>query len=123
MRWCIERDYHELKQEFGHSHEEGRGWLCFHHHAKLCIGAYAFLVAQRLSQVCSKKTALDQKQLRYPQITSLVATGRALRHVPDSIPTLRFLIAQAIARKLQRCPCCGAGKHAMCHSNTGKPIS
>ncbi len=26
MRWRIERDYQELKQEFGLSHYEGRGW-------------------------------------------------------------------------------------------------
>ena len=55
MRWRIERDYQELKQEFGLSHYEGRGWQGFHHHATLCIAAYAFLVAQRLSQDDSKK--------------------------------------------------------------------
>ncbi|WP_301100250.1 IS701 family transposase, partial [Propionivibrio sp.] len=55
MRWRIERDYQELKQEFGLSHYEGRGWLGFHHHATLCIAAYGFLVAQRLSQDGSKK--------------------------------------------------------------------
>jgi SRSO17 transposase len=55
MRWRIERDYQELKQEFGLSHYEGRGWQGFHHHATLCIAAYAFLVAQRLSQGDSKK--------------------------------------------------------------------
>ena len=47
MRWRIERDYHELKQEFGLSHYEGRGWRGFHHHASLCIAAYAFLAAER----------------------------------------------------------------------------
>ncbi len=30
MRWRIERDYQELKQEFGLSHYEGRGWQGFH---------------------------------------------------------------------------------------------
>jgi len=55
MRWRIERDYQELKQEFGLSHYEGRNWQGFHHHATLCIAAYAFLVAQRLSHDGSKK--------------------------------------------------------------------
>jgi len=55
MRWRIERDYQELKQEFGLSHYEGRGWQGFHHHATLCIAAYGFLVAQRLSHDGSKK--------------------------------------------------------------------
>jgi len=49
MRWRIERDYHELKQEIGLAHFEGRGWIGFHHHASLCIAAYAFLVCSRLA--------------------------------------------------------------------------
>ncbi len=47
MRWRIERDYQELKQEVGLGHYEGRGWRGFHHHATLCIAAYAFLVCER----------------------------------------------------------------------------
>jgi SRSO17 transposase len=47
MRWRIERDYQELKQEVGLGHYEGRGWRGFHHHATLCIAAYAFLIAER----------------------------------------------------------------------------
>jgi SRSO17 transposase len=50
MRWRIERDYEELKQEFGLGHYEGRGWRGFHHHATLCIAAYGFLLGQRLRQ-------------------------------------------------------------------------
>ena len=44
LRWRIERDYQELKQEVGLGHYEGRG---FHHHATLCIAAYGFLIAER----------------------------------------------------------------------------
>jgi SRSO17 transposase len=47
LRWRIERDYQELKQEIGLGHFEGRGWRGFHHHATLSIAAYAFLVAER----------------------------------------------------------------------------
>lgn len=47
IRWRIERDYQELKSELGLDHYEGRGWLGFHHHAALCIAAYAFLVAEQ----------------------------------------------------------------------------
>jgi SRSO17 transposase len=49
MRWRIERDYQELKQELGLGHYEGRGWRGFHHHATLCIAAYAFLLGERLA--------------------------------------------------------------------------
>lgn len=47
LRWRIERDYHDLKQEVGLGHFEGRGWRGFHHHASLCIAAYGFLVSER----------------------------------------------------------------------------
>lgn len=47
LRWRIERDYQELKQELGLGHYEGRGWRGFHHHATLCLAAYGFLVAER----------------------------------------------------------------------------
>ena len=54
LRWRIERDYQELKQELGLGDFEGRSWRGFHHHATLCITAYAFLLTQRL--VAPKKT-------------------------------------------------------------------
>ena len=47
LRWRIERDYRELKQELGLGHYEGRGWRGFHHHASLCIAAYGFLLSER----------------------------------------------------------------------------
>jgi SRSO17 transposase len=56
MRWRIEQDYHELKGEFGLSHYEGRGWTGFHHHATLCIAAYGFLTAQRLTHASKKNS-------------------------------------------------------------------
>jgi SRSO17 transposase len=54
LRWRIERDYQELKQELGLGHFEGRSWRGFHHHATMCIAAYAFLLAQRIA--APKKT-------------------------------------------------------------------
>jgi SRSO17 transposase len=47
MRWRVERDYQELKQEIGLGHYEGRGWVGFHHHGTLCIAAYGFLISER----------------------------------------------------------------------------
>src|SRR6516225_7532277 len=42
MRWRVERDYQELKQEVGLGHYEGRSWPGFHHHGTLCIAIYGF---------------------------------------------------------------------------------
>jgi SRSO17 transposase len=47
LRWRIERDYQEMKQEVGLTHFEGRTWRGFHHHATLCMAAHAFLVLHR----------------------------------------------------------------------------
>ena len=48
IRWRIERDYQDLKQDLGLGHYEGRGWRGFHHLASLSLAAYGFLMAQRL---------------------------------------------------------------------------
>ncbi|HEX9119850.1 MAG TPA: IS701 family transposase [Terriglobales bacterium] len=60
LRWRIERDYEELKQELGLGHFEGRNWRGFHHHASLCIAAYGFLVVER----CLFSPAPDSPPLR-----------------------------------------------------------
>ena len=66
-RWRIERDYQELKQEFGLSHYEGRGWRGFHHHATLCIAAYGFLVSERLKGGGSKKNSARSETSLLPE--------------------------------------------------------
>jgi SRSO17 transposase len=102
LRWRIERDYHELKQEVGLGHFEGRGWRGFHHHATLSIAAYGFLVSERetIPPGCSKK-------LQFPK---LIAPGapplRPERHVPNSIATVRRRLSTALVATLSRCPCC-----------------
>ena len=78
MRWRIERDYSELKQEVGLGHYEGRNWRGFHHHASLCIAAYGFLMLERLSGV-KKNTARLQ--------TPAIPEGFLPRgSVPDAAP-------------------------------------
>ena len=67
MRWRVERDYQELKQELGLNHYEGRGWRGFHHHATLCIAAYGFLVGRRLTYPSSKKNRVSRQTLTLPE--------------------------------------------------------
>ncbi len=47
LRWRVERDYHDMKQEVGLEHYEGRTWVGFHHHLTICMAAHAFLASQR----------------------------------------------------------------------------
>ncbi len=47
LRWRVERDYEDMKDELGLDHYEGRQWRGFHHHAALCAITHAFLVIQR----------------------------------------------------------------------------
>lgn len=47
MRWRVERDYRELKEELGLDHFEGRTWNGFHHHVALCCAAHAFLAIRK----------------------------------------------------------------------------
>jgi SRSO17 transposase len=94
-RWRIERDYEELKSEFGLNHYEGRSWRGFHHHATLCIAAYGFLVMER--HRTEKIPDLDMKNLPFPEPPARgQLPGRMQRHVPWSIATLRRRLAALI---------------------------
>ena len=67
LRWRIERDYLELKQEVGLGHYEGRGWRGFHHHATLCIAAYGFLIQEKAAfPPCGPRSGLFRTQSTLP---------------------------------------------------------
>jgi SRSO17 transposase len=85
MRWRIERDYQDLKQEFGLGHYEGRGWRGFHHHATLSIAAYGFLVARRLSMGSTnevKKNIVQRAAFAFP--SDYIPRGSPARSTPCS---------------------------------------
>ena len=68
MRWRIERDYLDLKQEVGLGHFEGRGWRGFHHHATMCIAAYGFLISERGAiPPCEGRNQTQRPQLALPK--------------------------------------------------------
>src|SRR5208282_5497414 len=114
LRWRIERDYQELKQEVGLGHFEGRGWRGFHHHATLCIAAYGFWSPRgRGFPPQDLVTPLSSKNLPFPKVTDPEAPPpRTERHVPNSIATMRRRLIIALVSTLSRCPCCAtpAGK-------------
>jgi SRSO17 transposase len=83
MRWRIERDYQELKQEIGLGHYEGRGWPGFHHHGTLCIAAYGFLICER--ETISPSGPRSARALKKPTIPN----GYRPRGASDPDPTSR----------------------------------
>ena len=71
MRWRIERDYQDLKQDLGLGHYEGRGWRGFHHHATLSIAAYGFLMAQRLKAGSDESDESGKKNFAQRQMPTV----------------------------------------------------
>jgi SRSO17 transposase len=97
QRWRIERDYQDLKQDFGLGHYEGRGWRGFHHHASLSIAAYGFLMAERLiadKPVGGKKNFIERKVPALPKdyiprgSPARAAARRSLDHDTATQPEL-----------------------------------
>jgi len=109
LRWRIERDYQELKQEIGLGHFEGRGWRGFHHHATLCIAAYGFLISERgtippsaapfttcfqvphLPKTCRRRGNAAQDRATHPRLDRNHApkTDRGPCKTPRALPMLR----------------------------------
>src|SRR5471032_2144488 len=83
QRWSIERDYQDLKQDFGLGHYEGRGWRGFHHHASLSIAAYGFLMAQRLGTASHGDGKKNGAKLSLPAFPSdYIPRGSPARATP-----------------------------------------
>lgn len=107
MRWRIERDYQELKQEFGLGHFEGRGWRGFHHtrhpvHRRLRISDGHPPQGRRLSKNSSELPTLglpENYQPRGSRATTTTCAGldpdssvahcHGHRATPATMPMLR----------------------------------
>lgn len=46
IRWWVEQNYQQLKDELGLDHFEGRSWTGWHHHVTLTMIAFGFLVLE-----------------------------------------------------------------------------
>lgn len=83
LRWRVERDYQELKQELGLDHFEGRTWRGFHHHATLCAVAHGFLALRRALSPPEPR-ALDAAHGPTPAPASAPPLDRLLPSVPSA---------------------------------------
>jgi SRSO17 transposase len=81
LRWRIERDYQEMKGEFGLDHFEGRRWAGFHHHVACVAAAHAFLALERAR--CPPQHSLESQRL--PATASAGAPSRH-RGLPTVLP-------------------------------------
>jgi SRSO17 transposase len=89
-RWVCEQAHQQLKDELGLDHFEGRSWRGLHHHALLCLLAFAF------PGTCG-------------------SGGKRAETAPEagppprpSLPAVRRRIVAALTRVLLRCPHCRA---------------
>ena len=113
MRWRIERDYQDLKQDLGLGlgDYEGRGWRGFRHHATLSIAAYGFLMAQRLKAGNDDGDKKNFAQRQIPAVSTdylprgsparaasrvkldhdaALSAGSSFEHRPGALPTMQF---------------------------------
>jgi hypothetical protein len=120
MRWRVERDYQDLKQEVGLGHYEGSSWPGFHHHATLCIAIYGFLVSEQdtippsgpgssrrlevpaLLPGYRPRGAANPPATAHPQLDRDAAPQINRRDRPNSAPALPLVRAQL---HTERQPC------------------
>jgi len=86
LRWRVERDYQDMKQEVGLDNYEGRTWRGFHHHATLCAAAHAFLALRRALSPPEER-ALDAADGAQP---SSAVPARQTLTVPAVSPEVQF---------------------------------
>lgn len=91
LRWRVERDYQELKQEIGLDHFEGRMWRGFHHHAALCAVAHAFLALRRALSPPEPDAVDDPRSAPSPATRAPASR----RHLPAMPPNDRGVVAPA----------------------------
>jgi SRSO17 transposase len=114
MRWRIERDYLELKQEIGLGHYEGRGWPGFHHHGTLCIAVYGFLISEReLIPPSGSHCARRVEKLAIPD-------SYRPRGAPDPDPASRSQLDRDAASSLDHSNRQSAAKMPVLHTTTHK---
>src|SRR4051812_22615779 len=98
LRWRIERDYQELKQELGLGHFEGRGWRgfpCHSVHRRLRLPGRRTGEDSPLRTDASPRGAFSSRRFD-PETARPI---RPERHVANSISTMRRTLFVDLVRK------------------------
>ena len=85
-RWVCEQAHRQLKGELGLDHFEGRSWLGLHHHALLCLIAFAFLQHLRLRGENPRRAGRAAARALAPRRPAASARGRDAG--PAALPAL-----------------------------------
>ena len=101
-----------IARQIGIGHYEGRGWRGFHHHATLCIAAYAFLISERETIPPSGSRPAGQREK-----AGIPEGYRPRRHAAQAGEAHTELHRDAqtqdrrgLGQSFPRCPCCGSTK-------------
>ena len=97
-RWVCEQMHQQMKEELGLDHFEGRSWGGLHHHALMCMLAFAFLQHRRLAERKNRRPATQDRATPAALPTGSAAAHRQCeRPRPLSMSTLRVHHPQTAA--------------------------
>jgi SRSO17 transposase len=87
-RWVCEQMHQQLKDELGLDHFEGRSWRGLHHHALLCLLAFAFLQHLRLGGKKGRNRARARPATRAEPARRAAADRGRAHPGPAALPAL-----------------------------------
>ena len=87
-RWVCEQMHQQLKDELGLDHFEGRSWRGLHHHALLCLLAFAFLQHLRLGGKKRRQPARARTATRAEPARHQAADRGGAHPGPAALPAL-----------------------------------
>ena len=108
LRWRIERDYQELKQELGLDHlRRTRVARLSPPHGSLRRSLWIPGLREEFDSPPQASKPQSSKRLAYPTVIDPADPPiRPERHVVSSIASIRTRLARTLVRRLFRCPCC-----------------
>lgn len=86
MRWHIERDYQDMKQQLGFDKYEGRSWGGLHRHLAMVALMHAFVALHMEGfSPCGQHDSMDLERLSAGSGSGAHPMGRPLSHLPSSL--------------------------------------